>query len=112
LGAEGLLRLGSHVVELASDGAGFAERVCRLLDEPEYAANLARGARREVERFWDMAVITRKLEQRYRTVLRGKLARAGHGEGAAPVDLAPRHGPPLGLADGRAGVRSRVSNAS
>lgn len=112
LGAEGLLRDGVRLVELASDGAEFAERVCDLLDRPEYAAELARGARREVEQLWDMAAITRKLESRYRAVCRQKLARAERIAGGPPLDLGPRLDLPLALADARAGVRSRVSDAS
>jgi glycosyltransferase involved in cell wall biosynthesis len=112
LGAEGLLRDGAHLVELASDGHEFAERVCDLLDRPEYATDLARCARREVEQYWDMAVITRKLEKRYRAVLREKLARAGNLRDGPALDLGPHSDLPLALAEPHAGVRSRDSDAS
>lgn len=112
LGAEGLLRAGVHVVELASNGPEFAERVCHLLDHPDYASTLARNARREVEQFWDMAVITRKLEKRYRKVFQDKLARYVSRRGGMPADGIQRIELPLPPAETSAAVRSQVSDVS
>ncbi len=86
IGAEGLAEPGADFVELAADARGFANRVRALLAEPQRAREIARRARREVERNWDMAVLTERLEKHYREVLRSKLER---GEAGCP---APLHG--------------------
>ncbi len=72
LGAEGLAEQSGEIVELADDPAAYAEKVVALLENPENAAALAERARAEVERAWDMAVITRRLAERYRQVAEAK----------------------------------------
>jgi len=74
LGAEGLAEQSGEIVELADDPAAYAEKVVALLESPEKAAALAERARAEVERNWDMAVITRRLAERYRQVAEAKRA--------------------------------------
>jgi glycosyltransferase involved in cell wall biosynthesis len=76
IGAEGLADRSGEIAWIADDPEGFAAAVLRLLDDPEGAAALAARARREVEERWDMACITRALEQRYRGLVRGKRGNA------------------------------------
>ena len=59
---------------LADDPAGFAERVLALFDDPAQAAEMAIRARAEVEAHWDMAVLTAKLMDEYRDLVRRKRA--------------------------------------
>ena len=59
---------------LAEDPAGFAEKTIMMLRDPEGAAEIAARARREVEANWDSAVITRRLVERYRYLIRSKRA--------------------------------------
>jgi glycosyltransferase involved in cell wall biosynthesis len=79
LGAEGLAERGADFVDLAADAEGFTERVRTLLAEPQRGREMARRARREVERNWDMAILTERLEKHYREVLRNKLERGETG---------------------------------
>lgn len=81
LGAEGLARTSGEFCLLADEPAAFADSVVRMLEDPEFAAEIATRARREVERNWDMAVITQRLVARYRTLISGK--RSGREESAA-----------------------------
>ena len=74
LGAEGLAREDGECCALADDAPRFAEKVVRLLEDAEFAGEMAQRARREVEKNWDMAVITRKLVNRYRELLQSKRA--------------------------------------
>lgn len=69
LGAEGLANVDGEHCLLADDPVGFAERVLRLMGEPELASGLTRRARREVEDNWDAAVATRRLVQSYHELL-------------------------------------------
>ncbi|MDA1311704.1 MAG: glycosyltransferase [Acidobacteria bacterium] len=87
LGAEGLAERGADFVELAADAEGFADRVRTLLAEPQRGRKMARRARREVEQNWDMAVLTERLENHYRDVLRSKLERPETGRPAPLRDL-------------------------
>jgi len=72
VGAEGLASKDGEFCALADDPAGFAARVVALLRDPEKAAAMAQRARAEVEANWDMAVITRRLVDGYRELVREK----------------------------------------
>lgn len=79
MGAEGLGRHDGEFCALANDPEGFAERILRIFDQPEWAREMTERARKEVVENWDMAVITRKLVESFREVLESKEAggRAG-----------------------------------
>jgi O-antigen biosynthesis protein len=79
LGAEGLARESGEIVELAADPESFAHKTVELLENPGKAREMARRARAEVERSWDMTVITRRLAERYRQVAEGKRRGCGPG---------------------------------
>jgi O-antigen biosynthesis protein len=87
LGAEGLARNDGEFCVLADEPDAFAERVIRLMEDPAFAASLAANARREVETNWDMAVVTDRLVEKYRSLLRqkrgGRNKRAGIGNSGA-----------------------------
>jgi glycosyltransferase involved in cell wall biosynthesis len=89
LGAEGLATVNGEVCELASNAQEFASAVLKLLSDREYAAALARRARRVVETERDAAVITRRLEQTYRH----EVLRLRGASSAAALDKAPVHAP-------------------
>ncbi|MBI2680666.1 MAG: glycosyltransferase [Candidatus Solibacter usitatus] len=72
VGAEGLTSVDGEYCALADDPEEFARKVLDILDRPEQAAAVARRARDQVIHHWDMAAITRKLEQSYREVLSEK----------------------------------------
>jgi GT2 family glycosyltransferase/glycosyltransferase involved in cell wall biosynthesis len=72
LGAEGLARADGEFCFLADDAAEFASKVVRLLQDEATALEMAGRARREVEEYWDMAAITRKLVEKYRSLLTEK----------------------------------------
>jgi GT2 family glycosyltransferase/glycosyltransferase involved in cell wall biosynthesis len=72
VGAEGLARKDGEFCFLADSPAEFARKTLWLFDNPEKAAELAARARYEVAANWDMAAITRRLEQSYREVVREK----------------------------------------
>jgi glycosyltransferase involved in cell wall biosynthesis len=72
LGAEGLTDEDGRICLLADSGEAFADAVVRLLEDEQAARELARRARTEVEQKWDMASLTRRLEKRYREVLKAK----------------------------------------
>jgi len=74
VGAEGLARKDGEFCALSDDPAGFADRVLALFDDPQGAAAMARRARAEVEANWDMAAITAKLVDEYRTLVSEKRA--------------------------------------
>jgi O-antigen biosynthesis protein len=74
IGAEGLATKDGDFCALADDPAGFAERVLRLFEDPARAAEMAARARAEVEAHWDMAVLTAKLVEEYRALVRQKRA--------------------------------------
>jgi glycosyltransferase involved in cell wall biosynthesis len=67
LGAEGLTEQSGEICELAWNAQQFAEAVVHLLSDSEYAKSLAIRARRMIENERDAKVITRRLEQTYRT---------------------------------------------
>jgi O-antigen biosynthesis protein len=74
VGAEGLAKNDGEFCALSDDPPGFAERVCRLFEDPDSAAAMARRARGEVEMHWDMAVITAKLVEGYSELVKAKRA--------------------------------------
>ncbi len=76
LGAEGLAQESGEICLLADNPEEFARHVLHLFEHPEEAAIMAERARTEVERNWDMAVLTRKLEQSYRHTVQQKRATA------------------------------------
>ena len=72
VGAEGLAEKDGEFCALSDSSAGFAERVVKLLSDPEAAAAMAARAREEVEAHWDMAAITRMLVEGYGELVKGK----------------------------------------
>ena len=72
LGAEGLATEDGKLCALADDPAGFADRVVSLMHDPEGAARMAARARAEVAANWDMAAITGRLVESYRTLVEEK----------------------------------------
>jgi len=72
VGAEGLARRDGEFCLLADEPEQFAQKILRLFGNPAEAAELAGRARQEVVRNWDMAVLTRRLEESYREVVREK----------------------------------------
>jgi|SRR5579871_333941 len=72
IGAEGLAREDGELCALADRPEEFAAKVLDILRCPDRAAGMATRARAEVEANWDMPVLTRRLEESYRAVLRGK----------------------------------------
>jgi GT2 family glycosyltransferase/glycosyltransferase involved in cell wall biosynthesis len=74
LGAEGLAREDGGFCALADDAPAFAAKVVELLEDAELAARMAGRARQEVETNWDMPVITQKLADKYKDLLRKKRA--------------------------------------
>lgn len=66
IGAEGLAYEDGVLCALADDPIGFAERVVRLLQNPEEAEALAARARAEVVEKRDMRVMTERLVECYR----------------------------------------------
>lgn len=79
VGAEGLARQDGEFCRLADDPREFAERVVELLEAPAAASEMAARARREVEAHWDMAILTRRLVDRYRDTIRRKRGGASGG---------------------------------
>jgi glycosyltransferase involved in cell wall biosynthesis len=69
VGAEGLARNDGEFCLLADEPEQFAQKIVRLFEDPAEAAELAARARDEVVRNWDMAVLTRRLEESYREVV-------------------------------------------
>ena len=72
LGAEGLARNDGEFCALADDAPAFAARVVQLLQDADLAARMASRARAEVESNWDMRVITGRLVNKYRDLLRSR----------------------------------------
>ena len=72
IGAEGLARKDGEFCLLADEPEQFAKKVVWLFENPEKAAELASRARQELIANWDMAVLTRRLEQSYREAVREK----------------------------------------
>jgi GT2 family glycosyltransferase/glycosyltransferase involved in cell wall biosynthesis len=72
LGAEGLARVDGEFCALADDARGFAAKVVALLDNCHLAHEMAARAREEVERNWDMEVVTGRLVGKYRELIQQK----------------------------------------
>jgi len=77
LGAEGLARCeeageDGEICALAADPAEFARKIVALFDNPERARKLACRAREHVVATRDMRVLTQRLVESYREVLREK----------------------------------------
>jgi glycosyltransferase involved in cell wall biosynthesis len=72
LGAEGLTDKDGEVCALADSPDEFAEKVAQLFSDRAKAAELAGRARERVVATRDMAVLTRRLLDSYRTALREK----------------------------------------
>lgn len=72
IGAEGLARQDGEFCFLSDNPQGFANHVLHLFREPETGTAMAVRARAEVERNWDMAVITKRLLESYRAALTDK----------------------------------------
>src|ERR1017187_5229389 len=53
--AAGLAKPDGESAARSHDPAGFADRVAKLLEDPEAAAQMAERARAEVQANWDMA---------------------------------------------------------
>ncbi len=72
IGAEGLARKDGEFCALADDAEQFAAKVVAILNCPEQARAMTERARAEVEMNWDMRILTKRLEESYRAVLREK----------------------------------------
>jgi glycosyltransferase involved in cell wall biosynthesis len=72
LGAEGLGSQDGEFCALADEPAGFADKILELFEQPEQARAMAERSRREVVENWDAAVLTRRLVESYRAVVREK----------------------------------------
>lgn len=81
VGAEGLAFSDGEYCALADDPALFAEKVVQFFEDPEYAAQLAERARREVVENWDMAILTARLEREFREQLRSSVSHRRGAEG-------------------------------
>jgi O-antigen biosynthesis protein len=78
LGAEGLAREDGEFCALADDAESFATRTVQLLKDSELAGQMAARARREVTANWDMAVVTSRLVEKYRELIRDKREKTTH----------------------------------
>ena len=83
VGAEGLAAKDGEFCAVSDDPAGFAERVLALFGNPAAAEQMAARARAEVENNWDMPVLTRRLAEGYRALVREKRA-ATSSSGSGP----------------------------
>ncbi len=72
LGAEGLSGKDGEICALAADPAEFARKIVELFDDPERARKLACRAREQVVAKRDMRVLTERLMESYKDVLREK----------------------------------------
>jgi O-antigen biosynthesis protein len=72
LGAEGLAGKDGQICALAEDPASFAQKIVELFDDPEKAQKLACRAREQVVATRDMRVLTERLVESYREVLKQK----------------------------------------
>ncbi len=72
LGAEGLAEKDGEICALAADPADFARQIIELFDHPETAQRLACRAREHVVATRDMRVLTGRLMDSYREVLKQK----------------------------------------
>ena len=79
LGAEGLAGADGEICSLAAEPLEFARKIVELFDDREKARALACRARERVVATRDMRVLTERLVESYREVLRGKRGKsAGH----------------------------------
>jgi len=81
IGAEGLAGQDGQLCALADSPGAFAAHIIALFADPPAAAAMAARARAEVESNWAMPVLTRKLVNRYRSLVRQK--RGGLTSGSA-----------------------------
>jgi O-antigen biosynthesis protein len=72
LGAEGLAGKDGEICALAEDPTEFARKIIELFDDPEKARKLACRAREQIVATRDMRVLTERLVESYREVLREK----------------------------------------
>jgi O-antigen biosynthesis protein len=72
LGAEGLAGIDGDICSLAADPLEFAQKIVELFDDVEKATGLACRARERVVETRDMRVLTGRLVESYRQVLRVK----------------------------------------
>jgi GT2 family glycosyltransferase/glycosyltransferase involved in cell wall biosynthesis len=72
LGAEGLAGTDGDICSLAADPLEFAQKIVELFDDGEKARGLACRARERVVETRDMRVLTERLVESYREVLREK----------------------------------------
>src|SRR5260370_39973806 len=75
VGAEGLTARDGESCALADDPVEFAAKIVELFNDPAKARQLARQAREQVESTRDMALLTRRLVDSYREVVRTKRMR-------------------------------------
>jgi glycosyltransferase involved in cell wall biosynthesis len=72
LGAEGLASKDGEICALAEDPAAFAQKIVELFDDPDKAAKMACRAREQVVETRDMRVLTERLVDSYREILKQK----------------------------------------
>jgi O-antigen biosynthesis protein len=72
LGAEGLAETDGDICSLSADPLEFAQKIVELFDDSEKARGLACRARERVVETRDMRVLTERLVESYREVLREK----------------------------------------
>jgi len=72
LGAEGLAGKDGEICALADDPAEFARKIVELFQDPEKAGQLACRAREQVVATRDMRVLTERLVESYREVVKKK----------------------------------------
>jgi GT2 family glycosyltransferase/glycosyltransferase involved in cell wall biosynthesis len=77
LGAEGLAGKDGEICALATDPVEFARKIVELFDDTEKARKLACRAREQVVATRDMRVLTERLVQSYRDVVKQKRAEFG-----------------------------------
>jgi hypothetical protein len=75
VGAEGLTATDGEICALADDPLEFAGKIVELFNDRALARQLAQQAREQVESTRDMALLTRRLVDSYRDVLRTKRMR-------------------------------------
>ena len=72
LGAEGLTEKDGEICALAEDPAEFARKILELFDDAEKATTLACRAREQVVATRDMRVLTERLVESYREIVKQK----------------------------------------
>jgi O-antigen biosynthesis protein len=89
IGAEGLAERDGEFCLLSDDPGQFADYVLSLLEAPQSAREMTARARAEVERNWDMEVLTRRLAQHYQVLVERK--RSAAVAPGANLSLKPDH---------------------